>query len=330
MKQYFYLDEKRQRVGPISEQELKSRKIAGLILNKTYLWTEGMTNWLPFDKIFPEAVVSSPPSALPPLPPLPEAMMEPAKSPLILKNKKALLGISLALACVAIIGILLSSFMGDGMSKEEAYEELRKCGIVNSVSEMEGEVGQRALCKAAEQGNLKIVQLLISGGVPVNAEVDGRAPALYQAIRNNHKEVVKFLLDVPGVDANMGSIFRHIVRNNNVEMGKILLDASCLDVNQPSANNWTALIHATKNGCTELVRLLLDVPGIDVNKVARHNRTALFYAAMEGNVDVLCLLLKAGAEVNMVDKFGETPLEHAARKGHTEIVKILQAAGARK
>src|SRR2546423_3924939 len=64
--------------------------------------------------------------------------------------------------------------------------------------------------------------------------------------------------------------------------------------------------------------------GADPN--ARHVRrgeTPLMLAAHEGHVEVIWLLLKAGADANLTSTKGETALHSAASRGFIEIVGIL-------
>ena len=51
-------------------------------------------------------------------------------------------------------------------------------------------------------------------------------------------------------------------------------------------------------------------------------------AAREGEVDVVKVLLAAGADVEAKDEDGRTALHRAARAGHGDIVKVLIEGGA--
>ena len=46
------------------------------------------------------------------------------------------------------------------------------------------------------------------------------------------------------------------------------------------------------------------------------------------HVEIVKLLVDAGADVNLADGDGVTPLAHARQRGYTEIAAILEAAGA--
>ena len=67
----------------------------------------------------------------------------------------------------------------------------------------------------------------------------------------------------------------------------------------------------------------------DVNaREQRYGDTALMWAAVAGHVDVVRLLIEAGADVRAVDDEGVTALHLARANGHTEVAAALLAAGA--
>ncbi|KAM0146728.1 hypothetical protein ACHAPG_010988 [Botrytis cinerea] len=60
------------------------------------------------------------------------------------------------------------------------------------------------------------------------------------------------------------------------------------------------------------------------------NTTAMHYAAANGNIEIVRILIKAGASasISQSDNNYNTPLDLAARKGHKEVVKLLLKNGA--
>jgi ankyrin repeat protein len=75
------------------------------------------------------------------------------------------------------------------------------------------------------------------------------------------------------------------------------------------------------------VRSLL-ASGNSPNDVEENGRTGLHIAATNGNIQIVAILIKAGAKVDQRDNIGETPLDNAAEHNHAEILKLLLDVGA--
>jgi ankyrin repeat protein len=101
------------------------------------------------------------------------------------------------------------------------------------------------------------------------------------------------------------------------------------DPNGLSEEGWTALALAANRGNVDVVQELVDA-GADVNFAEdEEGETVLMLAVQQAEpraVDVLCVLLTAGANVNAVDKLGWTALRHAHNR--PELASILLAHGA--
>ncbi|RDW64332.1 uncharacterized protein DSM5745_09743 [Aspergillus mulundensis] len=83
---------------------------------------------------------------------------------------------------------------------------------------------------------------------------------------------------------------------------------------------------ASSRGHLEVVKVLVDA-GADVN-FANHNSTALSAAAYRGDVDLVKFLLQRGADPNWGDSTSE-PLKLAALENHVEVIQCLLTHGAR-
>ena len=103
--------------------------------------------------------------------------------------------------------------------------------------------------------------------------------------------------------------------------------------NITSRYDGTALIAAAHLGHVEVVRLLIRA-GAPLDHVNNLGWTALIESIVLGDggprhTATLKALVDAGANVNLADRAGDTPLALARRRGYREMAAILEGAGAR-
>lgn len=155
---------------------------------------------------------------------------------------------------------------------------------------------------AAMTGDLATVKRIIAQHPAlVNAPdtSENAATPLLRAIKNNHQDVVDFLL-AHGADVNV----------HGQLMGR------------------NALHLAAFQGDAELVQTLLR-HGAEVDARESDGGTALFIAAGKGHLEVAKILLRYHADVNVTEKTDNlTPLHAAASGDHAEIAQLLLAHGA--
>lgn len=122
----------------------------------------------------------------------------------------------------------------------------------------------------------------------------------------------------------------------NVKLTERLIEAGA-NVNKPVNDDYasgtrTALQLAADIGHLELVNILLRA-GADANALPnpRYGATALQCAALGGYLEIASVLVRAGAHVNAkgAEEDGQTALEGAAEHGHLEMVHFLLDKGAR-
>lgn len=88
------------------------------------------------------------------------------------------------------------------------------------------------------------------------------------------------------------------------------------------------LLLAVRTGDVAALKAAL-ASGVNVNTKFRYDRMALSFAADRGNVEVVKVLLDAGADVNARDTFyGMDAMSQALNKKHTAIVRMLLEEGA--
>ena len=131
-------------------------------------------------------------------------------------------------------------------------------------------------------------------------------------------------------DAKSDALLR-ATQNNNAAEAIRLINAGA-DVNATTKDGQTALMWATKHNAVDIMQLLIKagakVNAQDFNAQGKKNRTALMYTSETNAVDAARLLLASGADVNIKQPFGETALWHAVYDNRPELVDMFIAAGA--
>ncbi len=157
---------------------------------------------------------------------------------------------------------------------------------------------ERELIDAASKDDLaRFSQLLQTPGINVNAADSDGKTALFIAAWKGNTEIVRLLLDTPGIDIN----------THRAETGD------------------TPLIAAAKKGHTEIVRQLPNKPGIEINasSFVPPGTTALMWAAFFGRTEAAQVLINKGANINARAGNGQTALMEAARTGRKPIAELL-------
>ncbi len=225
------------------------------------------------------------------------------------------------------------------------------------------------LMLAATNGHVEVVKLLLAAGARVNATDYKRGSirindktSLHLATENGHAEVVKLLLaanaSVQRTDDEGCSALHLAALKGDVVVAELLLasGAHVYATTKPDPTpGKTPLFFAARFGHEAMIELLLsagakidDKPsaiGVAANsghagavqqlltKGATMPPKVLHGAASSGDVEVVKVLLAAGASINARNGRGDTPW-HSARYGgqgprFREVLELLEAAQAR-
>lgn len=186
---------------------------------------------------------------------------------------------------------------------------------------------QTPLYAALEKGNLDVVRILLENGANVNLAIYYGITPLYFAVDTNNLEAVRLLLE-KGAYANLArdSYYTPLyvaAKNGNTEIVRLLLEKGAQA--SLTTKGHTPLFAAAQYGHLDVVRLLVD-HGAQIN--LGKNINSLFIAAQNGHFETVRYLLENGALINLPDSEGETALHIATKRRHIEIVKLLLKAGA--
>jgi ankyrin repeat protein len=184
-----------------------------------------------------------------------------------------------------------------------------------------------ALDYAAMSGHTAAAALLLS----VGADPDALNSALFHAVSQGHAGVTALLLARESVDVNVhdysSNALTFAIKRNHVDVVKQLIQKPGLEVNGVDDNYGAApLAMAAEYGRASVLELLLSRPDIEVNQAAGHMPPPMAVACEAGQLNVVKILLASGkADINIRSGSGFTPLISAASAGYADVVKVLLA-----
>jgi ankyrin repeat protein len=189
------------------------------------------------------------------------------------------------------------------------------------------------LVDAAERGDAAAVRALLDDGADVDERRDDGRTAVTAAALGDHVEVARVLI-AAGADVDLQDADRSNALLVTGETGSVAMLREVLrgdpDLGATNRYGGVALIPASDRGHVDYVRAILAETSIDVDHVNHLGWTALLEAVILGDggpahVEIVRLLLGAGADRSLADRDGVTALEHARSSGYDEMVALLEA-----
>ncbi|MCP3659369.1 MAG: ankyrin repeat domain-containing protein [Bacteroidetes bacterium] len=201
------------------------------------------------------------------------------------------------------------------------------------------------LMYAAEQGNEKMINLLLKKNPDINKANESGMTALHYAILSENSGILELLLN-RGADTKvnyhdnlqnseknlMDFAFEKIynfsekLKGKGGEIFKLLIEKGKFDANSKfrrfSDKREVPLIsRAVEKKDIEFVKYLIDQRHVDVNTQDSAGNTLIVLAAQSGNVDILKFLVQR--EANLIIKDRRGPLLAAAQTEKEEALKFL-------
>jgi ankyrin repeat protein len=186
-----------------------------------------------------------------------------------------------------------------------------------------------ALMQAAAAGDMARIKILMDQGALVNAmDPAGNTPLLFAA-RENQINAARVLLkagaDVNGRSGSTPPLAAAALRGH-VFMVRLLLRNQA-HVNRVGANDLTALMNAVELNRLDVVQVLLEA-GANTRVLNRAGENVLAVAVRKNNPALLDLLLKQGVAPDMADSNGLTALYWAQYFRRDTLAQMLIDAGA--
>ena len=276
-------------------------------------------------------------------------------------------GTALMVACqnghIDVARLMLEGGADPDMRDSEGWTALMfathhgRCDVVKllhskhaSIHLTESKTGSSALMIAIKNGNLEMVDCLLSMGADRNMADNRNYTALMMACCLHYNDIAKLLIQrgadpeyrIEGVDAFLWStvmgnleMVRHFIEITTPRLRAGLIKASLyghvemiklIVENLPDCENQDLIdfMYACIDG--DISRVLHHIstnPAFNANTTFLHDVTPLMLAASCGHLELVDILLDADANIEDLDVCGNSAFEYADNGGHEDIAAYL-------
>lgn len=262
-------------------------------------------------------------------------------------NKKRRINVKKIVVTMLIIGFIISATVCVFADVKEDFMRAVKNGDVSAVKGYLEKDPSLIKCKDKNENNplhlatlfcsriymtsstddgryLKVVECLLSNGVPVNEQnIYGQTPLHFAVLEGGNIEIARFLLDrgadIKSLNKKGDTPLHNAARGHDTGIIDFLISRDS-DINARNFAGRTPLHIAAVITDKDMVSHLIS-KGAIVDAKGNDGNTPLHIAAFVNDADCVKVLLSKGADKNARNKKGEVPSQLA---NDEEIIKILK------
>ncbi|TFA99048.1 Ankyrin repeat domain-containing protein 50 [Trichoderma ghanense] len=183
--------------------------------------------------------------------------------------------------------------------------------------------GASCLTWAASHDRVETLERAAKAGI----RLEDHSYLVFVVSCHGSREVAKLVLSMPGIDpmAEDGRGWTPITlaaSYGHTNVIRVLVDNGA-DIRTPTRSGWSPINVACSHGSIDVAKLLLEGYGASMESDEENGWSPLRSASVFGHANILCYLIRRGADISERSATGWTCLHSAAEAGHTRAVAEL-------
>ena len=186
--------------------------------------------------------------------------------------------------------------------------------------------------KLIEAGEIDELETELKSGIDTEATNQSGDTAILVAARNGNLDAIRLFVDfganINAQDPKKRDVLNIAITTRNNELAKLALELGADPTAVTSVYDGGAIIYGSAKGAVQIVDMLIKA-GARINHINNLGWSALLEVAIlgDGSADYIHIaksLIAAGADKTQKDRDGRTAFDHAESRGHQQLANILQ------